>query len=290
LGGFGRRWPHAFVALRELAPFGGLARSVEQIEHQRIAAFIGRQAILEALGSAFAAESRVIGLAARSLLRATAIGVRLTQLLELELMTALAFGFLGAGHLAPLPIVELSRASHVAFDPFDALALAVVIANRAALLGAEAHHPSLAIFGGGSPAREPAAIHALFRFCLERLAGLELLTAGGDPARKCRISGVLVGQRRPHPGNCDEQRGDRGAPDRDTPSAWLLWTTPPSRRVHLAPLTPTPLPALRRRAAARATADANEGPGVAHERLSGTSGRPLIQDRHPSAGWGARER
>jgi len=173
---------HAFVPLGKLAPLCVVTSRVEQVDHQSIAALVSREAALEPQGSPLGTERRVVALTSLSLVRQTAIDMRLTQALELDLMAPIPFGLVGAGRLAALPVVDSSRPLRLTLQLLGAVSLAVVIAHGTPFLGAKAHQPSCAIFRRGSATSEGAVVHALFGFCLQGLTRLECLAASGDTA------------------------------------------------------------------------------------------------------------
>jgi hypothetical protein len=173
---------HAFVPLGKLAPLCVVTGRVEQVDHQCIAALVAHKAALEPQRSPLGTERRVVALTSLSFVRQSAIDMRLTQALELDLMSPIPLGLFGSGRLAALPVVDASRPLRLTLQLLRAVSFAVMVAHGTAFLGAKAHQTSGAVFCRGTATSEGALVHAPFGFCLQSLTRLELLAASADAA------------------------------------------------------------------------------------------------------------
>lgn len=167
------------VRLGERAPFSVVAGGFQQVERERVAAFVALlETALQTQGSPFRAEHHEVADATLPFLGNAPIDVLLAQALELEPVLLLARRLFGASRSFALPLVATLVELALALDLLATLALAIVLAHGMPLLGSKAHLASRGELDCRPTAAERAGIHAPLRLRFQAQAGLELLAAG----------------------------------------------------------------------------------------------------------------
>lgn len=168
------------VRFSQSEPLCIVPRRFEQIEHERVAALALFEAAREPQLAALLAERREVPDAAAALVGDTPIDVFLAEPLELELVLTRAARLVGARSAFALPFVVSFGALTLQLGLLASRARAVVLAYRAAFLGAKAHLASSSELGLGSTAEQRAVIHSALGLRFQCRAELELLAAQGQ--------------------------------------------------------------------------------------------------------------
>src|SRR4051812_8204915 len=153
------------VQLGELSLLGAVGGGFHQIQHQRFA--VRRPCnsarrlgvtLLEPLGAGRGREQRQIGDAALALGLHALIDAVLAQPLQLQALVLLALGLGAVRRLLALPVQKLLVAFALLLAALRIVALAIVLADRAALFRAIAQQAGHPVVGQLAPAAEPTRL------------------------------------------------------------------------------------------------------------------------------------
>ena len=178
------------VELSELATLVLVARRLEQINGQGVAALVPVEAALEPPRTPLGAERCVVANAPLAFVRHATIERRLAQLLELEPLAMLAGGLLRAGGFSALALVARASLGPLLLELLGALARAVVVTHGTPLLGAVTHQARGAVLRLRAPAKQQALGGAALGFGFETLTGDELVAPRCDAPRECDPASV----------------------------------------------------------------------------------------------------
>lgn len=180
----------ALVEPCERATFVLVARRIEQVNRQDVAALVTIEAAREPTGAPLGAEGHIVAQPSLTLIGRAPIQRRLAQLLELEAFALLASRFLRTKRLATLTLVAGLSLDAITFDLLGALARAVVLAHRTPLLGPVTHQARGAVLRLRPPAKQQTLGRAPLGVGLETLARGELVAARRDPPRERHASSL----------------------------------------------------------------------------------------------------